>query len=223
LPPSEPIGTPEPWIKGRTAVYHITHVSNLASIVSGGQLDCVNQCAAKGIEPASIAYAGIKAQRARTAVTVARGGTLADYVPFYYAPRSPMLYANHYYGGVADAPGGQASIVHLVSSVEVLAEAGKFVVTDGKPTEAVTVQYGDLGGLDSVDWAVMPLKMWNDTDEAGDRKRRRQAEFLVHAKVPFSAFCVVGVLDLNAAGETATALAEMPDPPAVRIRPDWYY
>jgi hypothetical protein len=223
LLPTEPVGEPEPWIEGRTAVYHITHVSNLGSIVRSGQLSCENACATAGIEPVSIAYAGIKARRARTEVTVARGGTLADYVPFYYAPRSPMLYANHYYGGVAGAPGGQAGIVHLVSSVEALAEAGKFVVTDGKPTEAVTVQYGDLDGLESVDWAVMPLKMWNDTDEAGDRKRRRQAEFLVHARAPINAFCTVGVLDSKTAEETVAALAVLPDPPTVRIRPDWYY
>lgn len=30
-----------------------------------------------------------------------------------------------------------------------------------------------------VDWDVMDLEFWNDTDVDGDRERRRQAEFLV--------------------------------------------
>lgn len=99
------------------AVYHITHVDNLESIVASGQLDCDNACAAKRIESVSIAYDNLKGQRAVKLVDVAAGGTLADYVPFYFAPRSPMLYviANGYLENYA---GGQEEIVHLVSSVE---------------------------------------------------------------------------------------------------------
>jgi hypothetical protein len=220
--PSEPVGKPEPWVAGQTALYHITHIRNLASIVSCGRLDCDRRCARDGRAPVSIAYAGLKEKRAEWDVTVAAGGTLADYVPFYYAPRSPMLFVNSC-GSVAGAPGGQESIVHLVSSVELLAQAGRFVVTDGHPIGATTEQFDDLAGLERVDWSVMPLTWWNDTDEDGDRKRRRQAEFLVHESVPLSAIRLVGVIDSATANEAATILANLDEPPSVRVRTDWYY
>ena len=35
----------------------------------------------------------IKERRARKIVPIVPGETLADFVPFYFAPRSPMLYA----------------------------------------------------------------------------------------------------------------------------------
>jgi ssDNA thymidine ADP-ribosyltransferase, DarT len=105
----EPPGRPRPWVKGETAVYHITYIENLASIVRAGQLDCDNGCVAAAIEPVSIAYSSLKEQRARTEVTVASGGTLADYVPFYYAPRSPMLYTI-WRGNVIEYAGSQDDI-----------------------------------------------------------------------------------------------------------------
>jgi len=134
-----------------------------------------------------------------------------------------MLRANQYYGGVAGAPGGQASIVHLVTSVEALAAPGRFVVTDGHPTSPLTEQFDDLASLEEVDWSVMPCTYWNDTDADGDRKRRRQAEFLVLARAPIDAFCLVGAMSSTTASKAAAALCGLPEPPPVLVRPDWYY
>ena len=41
------------------------------------------------------------------------GGTIHDYVAFYFAPRAPMLYAI-YKGNVADYTEGQTPLVYLV-------------------------------------------------------------------------------------------------------------
>jgi len=48
-------------------------------------------------------------------VPLAPYGCVADYVPFYFAPRSPMLYKLHK-GGVPNYTGGQDPLVYLVSS-----------------------------------------------------------------------------------------------------------
>jgi hypothetical protein len=40
--------------------------------------------------------------------------------------------------------------------------------------------YDDLNDLKEVDWNVMTLRIWKDTNDDPDRKRRRQAEFLVY-------------------------------------------
>jgi hypothetical protein len=218
----EPPGRPRPWVKGETAVYHITYIENLASIVRAGQLDCDNGCVAAAIEPVSIAYSSLKEQRARTEVTVASGGTLADYVPFYYAPRSPMLYTI-WRGNVIEYAGSQDDIVHLVCSADELAEPGCFVVTNRHPINALAEQFMDFEAIDGLDWPLMNDDYWRDTDEDGDRKYRRQAEFLVHRRVPVEAIRLVGAMTDEVAARAAKLLAPMPSPPPITVRKDWYY
>ena len=77
-----------------TAIYHITHIDNLLRIIQAGGLWCDAECTQQGIQPVGIAYANLKDRRSRTRVPEL-GGVLADYVPFYFANRSPMLGAIH--------------------------------------------------------------------------------------------------------------------------------
>jgi ssDNA thymidine ADP-ribosyltransferase, DarT len=209
-------------VEGETPAYHITHVENLASIAACGQLDCDIGCAQAKHNPIGIAHANLKEQRARVEVTVAAGGTLADYVPFYYAPRSPMLCAIAY-GNVAGYTGTQEEIVHLACSVQALAEPGRFAVINRHPITALAEQFDDLSALDDLDWAIMREKYWRDTDEDGDRKFRRQAEFLVHQSVPTGAIRLVGAMTEEVARRAARLLAAMAAPPPVNVRKDWYY
>lgn len=222
MPSPKPTGRPNPWVEGETPAYHITHVENLASIVECGHLHCDRGCVEAQCNPIGIAHRNLKEQRARTVVNVAAGGTLADYVPFYYAPRSPMLCAI-WYGNVAEYAGSQEDIVHLVCSVEDLAEPGRFAITNRHPITALAQQFDDLAALDELDWTLMSAKYWNDTDEDGDRKFRRQAEFLVHRSVPIEAIRLVGAMTAEAAERAAALLAEMPEPPLVVVRKGWYY
>ncbi len=93
--PKHPPGNPRPWRDGAIAAYHITHVTNLEPILRVNELRCDADCARMKPAPASIAYSHIKERRAATRLFVGPEGNLADYVPFYFAPRSPMLYVNH--------------------------------------------------------------------------------------------------------------------------------
>jgi hypothetical protein len=78
-----------------TRVYHITHVQNLQSIIAHNGLWCDNSRQERELDTIGIAHDHIKQRRARRRVHLGAQGTLADYVPFYFAPRSPMLYAIH--------------------------------------------------------------------------------------------------------------------------------
>src|SRR5487761_1073642 len=114
-----------------TEVMHMTHISHISSIIAQGGVQCDRQAADQGLSKVSIAYAILKERRAATPVPVARGGTLADYVPHYFAPRSPMLYAIDR-GLVADYKGGQREIVYLIASAERVERSGiPFAFTDG--------------------------------------------------------------------------------------------
>jgi hypothetical protein len=221
MPPA-PTGRPTPWPPGQTAIYHITHISNLKSMATSGHLHCDSTCAAAGIDPVSIAYADLKARRARVKVRVAQGGTLADYVPFYFAPRSPMLFVIDR-GGVIGYEAGQDEVVHLVLSAESIAREDHFVITDGHPVMAFSTQYSEMARLDQVDWPVMRSRYWSDSDQDGDRKRRRQAEFLAWSSVPFAAVRIIGVRTESMAERVEEALAGTSHQPVIAIRPDWYY
>jgi ssDNA thymidine ADP-ribosyltransferase, DarT len=220
--PKHPPGRPKPWTEGELAAYHITHVDNLASIVACGELSCDRRCAAAERNPIGIAHTDLKEKRARKAVAVAAGGTLADYVPFYYAPRSPMLYSIAT-GWVAEYGGSQEEILHLVCSVDELAKSRRFVITDRHPITPLAEQSDDLDALDELDWGLMRAQYWSDTDEDGERKFRRQAEFLVYRSVPVTSIRLVGAMTRETASRAAESLSTLPDPPPVIVRRNWYY
>lgn len=206
-----------------TAIYHITHISNLPRIVAEGGLWCDVEVERQGLAAQSVAHAHIKQRRKAKAVTCGAGGMLADYVPFYFAARSPMLYSIHK-GYVQGYDGGQQQVLHMVSSAEAIGEAGlEYAFTDGHAVMTLTKFFADLADLNKVDWTVMPLKYWNDTQADPDRKRRRQAEFLVRRFVPFEHFTEIGVCTKATADPVLAELAGRNPAPAVNVRPTWYY
>lgn len=155
---------------------------------------------------------------------MAPGGCVGDYVPFYFAPRSPMLYAIHK-GFVEGYNSGQSEVVHLVSSAEMVDEAGlHWVFSDGHAEMApLTAFYNSLEHLDKIDWDVMKSIYWNDTDADPDRKRRRQAEFLVHNFFPWELITSIGVNDRTTAIHVNKALEKASHKPAVSAETSWYY
>ena len=157
-----------------TYIYHITHVNNLPQVLAAGGLQTCRTLRAAQTSYTDIAYQTLQDSRAHTVVPCAVGGTLHDYVPFYFAPRSPMLFIiskRHY----PQHQEGQTPIVYLVSTVEQVHQAGgNFAFTDGHRVMALTNFYDDLSKLDRVDWQIMGAKYWRDTLADNDRKRRRQ-------------------------------------------------
>jgi hypothetical protein len=206
-----------------TPIYHVTHLRNLDSIVRDGGLKTCAHLRQQGVAYTDIAHQNIQDRRQWTLVTCGPGGVLHDYVPFYFAPRSPMLYVISR-GGVEGYGEGQAPVVHLVSSAQAIQEAGiGFVFTDGHGIMAMSDFFDDLAHLDRVDWKVMKLRYWNDTPEDGDRSRRRQAEFLVHQSFPWALVQEIGVMTPAIADRVDQALQGQPYRPPVVVRRGWYY
>ena len=212
------------------SIYHITDIRNLPGILAGGSLCCDRLREEKGLQVVGIAHQHIKDRRKRRAVrnlagaTLAAGGTLWDYVPFYFAPRSPMLYAVRQ-GLVAGYPDGQREILHLETSTERLQATEKpFAFTNGHAEMAISDYCDDLSRLnDFVDWSTIKGIYWNDTAAEPDRKRRRQAEFLIHESVPWTAIERIGVLDNKMAEEVESALQSSSHRPLVVVASHWYY
>ncbi|MEI6622203.1 MAG: DarT ssDNA thymidine ADP-ribosyltransferase family protein [Actinomycetes bacterium] len=71
-------------------VMHFTHVDHLRTIAARGLLaDELAQ--AEGLLSVDVGNREIKSRRRRRQVRVQPGGVVADYVPFYFAPRSPGI------------------------------------------------------------------------------------------------------------------------------------
>lgn len=208
-----------------TEIYHITHIQNLQSIIETNNLWCDREVANGTVDALGIAHQHIKDRRAHREVPLGLGGTLDNYVPFYFAPRSPMLYSIHR-GNVEGYQGGQNSVIHLEAIAENVAAAGlPFIFTDGHAEMAISKFFSELKDLDVIDWDVMQAKYWRDTSEDGDKKRRRQAEFLVYERFPWGLITRIGVRLKTTASEVQDIINSIGNPhtPEVVVSPNWYY
>lgn len=164
-------------------LYHITDFSNMESILQQGGLLANNLVREKGIEYKNVAHTNIQDRRLNKTVPLSPNGNLHDYVPFYFAPRSPMLYAI-LKGRVKGYEEGQGKIIYLVSRIDLIRDAElEFVYTDGHAIMDYSDFYKDFKDLDKIDWKLMEETYWQETPEDPNRKTRRQAEFLVHKNV----------------------------------------
>ena len=205
-------------------IYHFTHINNLESILNSGKLIANSILKQQQIKYLDIAHENIQNRRASTPVPCSAGGVLHDYVPFYFAPRSPMLYAIHK-GGVAGYQAGQNSVIYLVADVEIIADMGlDFAFTDGHAVMGYAGFYHELEALeDAIDWELMKSKYWFDTPEDPNRKFRRQAEFLVHQFCPGNAIIEIGVINQNIQAQVCQLLRTFNTDRLVKIEPQWYY
>ncbi len=204
-----------------TPIYHITHMRNFERIIAGGGLVCDRK--AQDVPHARIGHQHIKDRRMQRPVPLPPGGTLGDYVPFYFAPRSPMLYVIQK-GQVEGYAGGQSEVVHLVSTVEAADKANlRWVFTEGHAVILFTGFFNDLQDLGRIDWAVMRSRYWFDTNDDPDRERRRQAEFLVHDFFPWELISHIGVCNRDTQLLVAQALENSRHKPSAAVERSWYY
>jgi hypothetical protein len=207
-----------------TPIYHITHVNNLSSILNSGGLIACSRLRQQQANYTDIAYQQIQYRRAIKQVYCSVGGVLHDYVPFYFAPRSPMLFTIHK-GNVQGYQGGQTSIIHLVVEIEAIADLNlAFAYTDGHAVMDYSDFYDDLDSLDRViDWELMKSNYWFDTQNDPNRKCRRQAEFLVHQYCPWTLIKEIGVMNDNIKMKVEKILQNQKYQPSVKIYSQWYY
>lgn len=198
------------------AIFHITHVDNLSGIIAEGGLWCDRQRIARGLVSTNIGYLHIKARRLDRAVTTRAGGTLGDYVPFNFCPRSVMLYVIN--RGHQDYADGQTNVVHLVSSVSMAVGLGRpWAFTDRHAELGHALHFDDLFWLNGLPWRAIEATSWREV------KEEKQAEFLVHDFFPWLAITEIGVMTPSVANLVTIVLANAPHKPAVKIRPEWYY
>lgn len=209
-------------------IYHIVHVDRLPSIIAEGGLLCdaeiVQRQAAGQAMGTTIGMSDIKQRRlTRLSLTSHPGLFVGQCVPFYFCPRSIMLYlihrANH---EELTYRGGQGPIVHLEADLAgtvawangnarrwafTLSNAGAFYFEDR----------ADLAQLGEIDWDAVQARDWRG------KKEGKQAEFLVEQSFPWDLVSRIGVGSQQVYGQVRAVLQAAEHKPHVEIKPDWYY
>lgn len=208
-------------------VLHFTHLDNLPSIVAAGALAC-DLRARQGSMATEVGDPSIKEARRSRRVPIPPGGVVGDYVPFYFAPRSPMMYriACDCRDSCPDRyQDGDRPLVYFAATVAAVVDSGlAWVATDGNARVMISKFTGALDEVATmVDWPLMWQTMWNSTPEDPDRERRRMAELLIHRQAPLGLFHEVAVYSDAQAEQTRRTLGDHPLARRVVVRPGWYY
>jgi len=208
----------------RPSIFHITHVDNVPSIVSnGGLISDAALIARKSV--ATIGMSSIKQRRLTLPVTCHPGDFVGDCVPFYFCPRSIMLFIIH----CANHPdlsyrGGQEPIVHLELDLHnVVAWATtnqrRWSFTLSNAGASYAEFRSRLDQLDDINWnAVASTDFRSQVVKEG-----KQAEFLVNTFVPWDLVTRIGVHSQRVAAQVAGVISQATHRPRVDVVQQWYY
>jgi hypothetical protein len=106
----------------KALIFRIVHRKNMPQVLASG---CYCKSVTAGKPFTQIGNLELISKRDTRVVPCGPGGTLSDYVPFYFTPYSPMLYnIKTGYGGVQKHPVGE--IIILISSLHTLKQQGIF-------------------------------------------------------------------------------------------------
>jgi hypothetical protein len=178
--------------QNRTFCYRITHRDNLAHILKHGLVN-KNHINA---DPNFVAIGNpeIIDVRSTTLVNLEGYGYIGEYVPFYFTPRSIMLFniVTGYYAPKV-LRRAKEEILVLRCLIEVLVQKNRWFFTNGQANDEETSHYNQLHYLDKLDWECIQNSNFSKSDGDYDRQRRYQAEFLVYDALDVSsieAICV---------------------------------
>jgi hypothetical protein len=207
-------------------IYHITHMDNLPEILRAGVLWSDAKRIELGLACSVVGMSSIKARRLHELPMKCHPGTrVGEYVPFYFCPRSIMLYILH----MGNHPeltyrGGQGPIVHLVADLRATVawadvQRRRWAFSTSNAGAYYVDFYADLGGLDKIDWPAVAASDFRDPLV----KEGKQAEFLVLESFPWQLVEEIGVLDPAIETRVRTVLRGAPHQPPVRVRRMWYF
>ncbi len=207
-------------------IYHITHVDNLDTILRDGVLWSDAKRLERGLDCEIVGMPEIKRRRLEELEVKCHSGTMVgEYVPFYFCPRSIMLYilrmGNH--PGI-DYHEGQEPIIHLQADLKATvawaASNGiRWAFSDINAGTYAAQFYSELSQLNAaINWRDVEATDWRDAAT----KEYKQAEFLIYESFPFRLVEKIGVCNnpirnqiIGKLGDTASL--------EITVEKAWYY
>jgi hypothetical protein len=159
-------------------IYHIVHIDKLSAILSTGGLICDAEIHRRAPQGTVIGMNKIKTRRLTLPLTSYSGLNVGDCVPFYFCPRSVMLYMLHRDNHQEiDYHGGQKPVLHLVADLHTTiqwanANKQRWVFTLSNAGAKYFEDRTNLTQLNEINWPAVQEHYWNGCREA------KQAEFL---------------------------------------------
>ena len=209
-------------------IYYILHWDTLGPVIDSGRIICHAVIANDPPIGTAIGMTNIKRQRMRTPVIGHWGTKVGDYVPFYFCPRSVMLYRIHANQGKDNDPdlqysGGQKAIVHLEADLRTVVnwaeiDQRRWAFTTGNAAAKATRFYNDLNDLNAIDWDVVLASNWSRS-----QRNVKQAEFLVYGFLPWHLVSRIGVMSDDVRQQVDEAISSSNHRPQVSVIPQWYF
>lgn len=208
----------------RPKIYHIMHVDRLASVIADGCLWCDAEIARRTPPGTTIGMNRIKKRRlTELKLTCHPDLYVGQCVPFYFCPRSVMLFLIHR----ANDPdltyrGGQGPIIHLEADLQnVVGWATRanlrWAFTLSNAGTRFFEDRNDLSNLDQIDWDAVEARDWRQCKDG------KQAEFLIEHRFPWSLVERIGVQSTGIYAQVDASLPAAGHRPAVAVQPMWYY
>ena len=210
-------------VPAQPRIYHIVHVDRLPSIIAAGGLLCDAEMARREPIGTTIGMNDIKRRRLELNLGSYPDLRVGACVPFYFCPRSVMLYvisqANH---PQLSYRGGQGPIIHLEadlrSTVAWAEESGlRWAFTLSNAGARYFEDRSDLEQLDEIDWNAVQALDWRRCKEG------KQAEFLIEQRFSWEHVSRIGVLSPQVGHRVTAALQTAAYRPPVEVRREWYY
>ena len=201
-------------------IYHIVHVDRLASIVADGGLWSDARIVGRSGLGTVIGMSSIKERRLKNALSSHPGLHVGECVPFYFSPRSVMLYVIHMSNHPElDYRGGQEPVLHLeadLGSVVSWADRNRrrWAFTSSNAGSSYFDDYANLSDLNQLDWSAVQARQWRDV------KEKKQAEFLVEESVPWMLISRIGTQSSAVASQVRALLRMSTHQPPVEPKRD---
>ena len=206
-------------------IYHIVHIDRLSSIIQENALLCDAEIQRRASTAGTTIGLGKIKERRLKNLTLKTFPDLhvGDCVPFYFCPRSVMLYMfycnNH---SELEYHGGQEPILHLVADMYATwkwAEENhlRCAFTTSNAGSSYFDDYADKEQLCEINWEVVQSRNWQG------RRDQKQAEFLVEQKFPWELVETIGVYSTCQSQKVSSLLSESTHRPRVEVQREWYY
>lgn len=207
-------------------IYHITHIDNLPNIAATTKLFSDANRIANDLDCSLVGMSTIKQRRLEEIEVSCHLGTkVGQYVPFYFCPRSIMLYILHM-GNHPDISytGGQEQIVHLQCDLNATidwatANRVNWAFSDRNAGSYLVLFYKDRSDLSKIDWDAVSSRDFRDAKV----KEGKQAEFLTFDVFPWILIEKIGIINSTMELEVQTALANVGHQPIIAIERSWYF
>jgi len=206
--------------------YHITHIRNLLSMIEYGKIWSDAKRIEMGLNCNEIGMNAIKKRRLNHIKVACHAGLhVGQFTPFYFCPRSIMLYIIYVQNNPDLAyKGGQEPIVHLEFDLQNVVNWANqndrnWAFSDRNAGAYFASFYNNLKDLDKINWNAVSSRDFRDDVV----KEGKQAEFLIQDYMPLALVEKIGVINNDMHRQVTDIIGSSAITPQIAIEGSWYF